>query len=79
MLDNFDKLVIKDVAEAGGYGVVFGRDLTSEKLEEFKKTVIAEPRRFIAQEVIDFLDLPILDNGQTVMRKADLRAFVQVS
>ena len=26
--------------------------------------------------VIDFLDLPILDKGKTVMRKADLRAFV---
>ena len=76
VMDNLDKLVIKDVAEAGGYGVVFGSDLTKEKLEEFRKTIIAEPRRFIAQEVIDFLDLPILDNGETVMRKADLRAFV---
>ena len=76
VMDNLGKLVIKDVAEAGGYGVVFGSDLTKEKLEEFRQTIIAEPRRFIAQEVIDFLDLPILDNGETVMRKADLRAFV---
>ena len=76
VMDNLGKLVIKDVAEAGGYGVVFGSDLTMEKLEEFRQTIIAEPRRFIAQEVIDFLDLPILDNGETVMRKADLRAFV---
>ena len=68
VLDNLEKLVIKDVAEAGGYGVVFGNDLTKEKLEEFRRTRIAEPRRFIAQEVIDFLDLPILDNGETVMR-----------
>ena len=76
VMEHLDTLVIKDVAEAGGYGVVFGSDLTKEKLEEFRKTIIAEPRRFIAQEVIDFLDLPILDNGETVMRKADLRAFV---
>jgi len=76
VLENIGKLVIKDVAEAGGYGVVFGSDLSAEKLEEFRKTIIAEPRRFIAQEVIDFLDLPILDEGETVMRKADLRAFV---
>ena len=76
VMDNLGKLVIKDVAEAGGYGVVFGSDLTKEKLEEFRQTIIAEPRRFIAQEVIDFLDLPILDNDETVMRKADLRAFV---
>ena len=76
VLENLEKLVIKDVAEAGGYGVVFGSDLSKEKLLEFKNTIIAQPRRFIAQEVIDFLDLPILDNGETVMRKADLRAFV---
>ncbi len=76
VMDNLEKLVIKDVAEAGGYGVVFGNELSKEKLEEFRKTIIAQPRRFIAQEVIDFLDLPIVDNGETVMRKADLRAFV---
>lgn len=76
VLEHLDKLVIKDVAEAGGYGVVFGSELSSEKLAEFKNTIINEPRRFIAQEVIDFLDLPILDNGEQVMRKADLRAFV---
>ena len=76
VLDNLEKLVIKDVAEAGGYGVVFGNELSKEKLEEFRQTIINEPRRFIAQEVIDFLDLPILENGEEVMRKADLRAFV---
>ncbi len=76
VLEHLETLVVKDVAEAGGYGVVFGSDLTKEQLADFKNTILAEPRRFIAQEVIDFLDLPILDNGQTVMRKADLRAFV---
>ena len=76
VMAHLDTLVIKDVAEAGGYGVVFGRDLTKEKLEEFRQTIIAEPRRFIAQEVIDFLDLPIIEGEETVMRKADLRAFV---
>lgn len=76
VLENLETLVIKDVSEAGGYGVVFGNKLSSEQLSQMKRTIISEPRRFIAQEVIDFLDLPILDNGETVMRKADLRAFV---
>ena len=35
-----------------------------------------EPRRFIAQEVIDFMDIDIWDEGKIVPRKADLRAFV---
>ena len=77
VLDNFDSLVIKDVAEAGGYGVVFGNSLTKEKKAEFISLLKNEPRRFIAQEVIDFYDLDILDtDGKRVPRKADLRAFV---
>ena len=76
VIENIEKLVIKDVAEAGGYGVVFGRDLTAEKLADMKNMILSEPRRFIAQEVIDFVDLPILEGGETVMRKADLIAFV---
>ncbi len=76
VLENFDRLVIKDVAEAGGYGVVFGNTFTAEKKAEFIELLKQEPRRFIAQEVIDFLDLDILENGEPVPRKADLRAFV---
>ena len=76
-LDNFDNLVIKDVAEAGGYGVVFGNSLSKDQKADFITLLKNEPRRFIAQEVIDFYDLDILDeNGGRVPRKADLRAFV---
>ena len=39
----------------------------------------AEPRRFIAQEVIDFRDIDIYEDGKRVPRKADLRAFVLMS
>ena len=76
ILEHIGTLVIKDVSEAGGYGVVFGRDLTADKLEELKALVMAEPRRWIAQEVIDFKDLEIIEGDQRVERKADLRAFV---
>ena len=78
VLDHFDDLVIKDVAEAGGYGVVFGNTLTKEKKADFIDLIKTEPRRFIAQEVIDFVDLDILDEDGVTMipRKADLRAYV---
>ena len=49
-------LCAKDVAEAGGYGVVFGNTMTSEQKENFISLLKAEPRRFIAQEVIDFCE-----------------------
>ena len=76
ILDKLSQLVVKDVSEAGGYGVVFGRDLTKDELEKMRHTIEKEPRRFIAQEVIDFIDLDIVEGDGGVPRKADLRAFV---
>lgn len=77
VLDNLEKLVIKDVSEAGGYGVVFGSDMTKEQLADWRTLITEQSRRFIAQEVIDFIDLPVTDEaGNTSMHKADLRAFV---
>lgn len=76
VLENFDRLVLKDVAEAGGYGVVFANKMTKEEKTKFLAMMEREPRRFIAQEVIDFEDLDIFENGEPVPRKADLRAFV---
>ena len=76
VLENLSSLVIKDVSEAGGYGVVFGRDLDESHLKEMYDLVDNEPRRWIAQEVIDFKDLEIIEDGKYVERKADLRAFV---
>ena len=76
VLEHFDDLVLKDVAEAGGYGVVFGNTMTKQQKADFIELLKSEPRRFIAQEVIDFQDLDILENGKAIPRKADLRAFV---
>ncbi|MCD8076602.1 MAG: circularly permuted type 2 ATP-grasp protein [Lachnospiraceae bacterium] len=76
VLEHFDDLVLKDVAEAGGYGVQFGNKMTKQEKEDFIALLKREPRRFIAQEVIDFLDIDIFENGECVPRKADLRAFV---
>lgn len=75
-LENFDHLVLKDVAEAGGYGVVFGSKMTAQQKANFITLLKKEPRRFIAQEVIDFQDIDIMEGSERVPRKADLRAFV---
>ncbi len=76
VLAHFDDLVLKDVAEAGGYGVVFANKMTAQEKEDFIALLKKEPRRFIAQEVIDFMDIDILEGGVRTPRKADLRAFV---
>ena len=56
--------------------MVFADKMTKQEKESFLAMMEKEPRRFIAQEVIDFEDLNIMDNGEVVPRKADLRAFV---
>lgn len=76
VLEHFDDLVLKDVAEAGGYGVVFGSSMSKAQKNDFIRLLKNEPRRFIAQEVIDFQDLDTMEDGRIVPRKADLRAFV---
>lgn len=76
VLANIDKLVIKDVAEAGGYGVLFGNRLTPDERANIIEMILENPRRFIAQEVIEFYDLPCMLKEGTLPRKADLRAYV---
>lgn len=77
VMDRLDELVVKDVAEAGGYGVVFGSKLGAAELGRLRAAIQAEPRRFIAQEVVNFRSLPAVDeDGRPCRRMADLRAFV---
>ncbi len=76
VLSNLSTLVIKDVSEAGGYGVMFGRDMNEEELSNITHLIKTEPRRWIAQEVIDFIDLEIMEGTESIFRKSDLRAFV---
>ncbi len=76
VFNNMEKLVIKDVAEAGGYGVLFGHEMTALQIEDLKTIVKANPRRFIAQELIEFYDEKCYLSGDLHSRKADFRAYV---
>jgi uncharacterized circularly permuted ATP-grasp superfamily protein len=76
IFENIEKLVIKDVAEAGGYGVMFGHNMSSIQLEDLKTLIKANPRRFIAQELIEFYDEECYMNEELSPRKADFRAYV---
>ncbi len=76
IFNNIEKLVIKDVAEAGGYGVLFGHTMTKLQLDDLKAIIKANPRRFIAQELIEFYDEQCYLNQELSARKADFRAYV---
>ena len=76
IFENIHKLVIKDVAEAGGYGVMFGHTMTDIQINDLKTIIASNPRRFIAQELIEFYDEECYINNEIVPRKADFRAYV---
>ena len=64
------------VADAERNGVVFAGTLPAEAREDLREKVRTNPRRWIAQEIIDFCELPVHLAEGNVPRKADLRAFV---
>ena len=76
VLDRLDQLVIKPVAEAGGYGIVIGPAATDEELETCRRQILADPRGYIAQEVVALSRHPSLVEDHLEGRHIDLRPFV---
>jgi len=81
VLENLDKLVVKAVDEAGGYGMLMGPQSTAEEREEFRRRIIAEPRRYIAQHRIELSSCPtwIAERGTVEPRRVDLRPYILTS
>ena len=52
VLENVANLVIKPVDEAGGYGISIGNKLTKEEIENVKKTIKDNPRKYVAQPIM---------------------------
>jgi uncharacterized circularly permuted ATP-grasp superfamily protein len=76
VLDRLDQLVIKPVAQAGGYGIVIGPAASDEDLELCRRQILAEPRGYIAQEVVALSRHPSLVEDHVEGRHIDLRPFV---
>ena len=57
---------------------MFGSSLDKAAREDLADRIKEDPRRFIAQEVIQFRDIDVIDpdSGEVSPRKCDLRAFV---
>jgi uncharacterized circularly permuted ATP-grasp superfamily protein len=76
VLDRLDQLVVKPVAESGGYGLCIGPSATDEELAEVASRVEANPRGYIAQEVVSLSRHPTLVDDHLEGRHVDLRPFV---
>ncbi|RXG15262.1 putative circularly permuted ATP-grasp superfamily protein [Leeuwenhoekiella aestuarii] len=77
VLENVDKLVIKPVDEAGGYGISIGNRLTQEEIEKVKKTIQASPRKYIAQPIMSLsVHATYIEESESFeSRHVDLRTF----
>lgn len=77
VLANLSKLVVKERALSGGYGMLIGPSATDEELSVFTQKIIDQPDRYIAQPTIKLSCAPTLTRqGDVAPRHIDLRAFV---
>ena len=77
VLARLDELVVKPVAEAGGYGTDHrpaGRP--SRRSRRHAPAIVADPRGYIAQEVVQLSRHPTLVDDHFEGRHVDLRPFV---
>jgi len=75
-LANLDKLVVKEVHGAGGYGMLVGPAATKAEIEEFRQVLIAKPEGYISQPTLSLSSCPTYVESGIAPRHIDLRPFV---
>ena len=69
-------MVIKPVAEAGGYGIVIGKNLNNKTKKEVIKKVLGNTKNYVAQPLINLSTTPTFEKGSCSPRHLDLRPFI---
>jgi len=75
VLDRLHDLVVKTVDGSGGKGIVIGPRASREELDALRARVIADPRGWIAQPVVQLSTVPTLIDDVLRPRHVDLRPF----
>jgi uncharacterized circularly permuted ATP-grasp superfamily protein len=76
VLANLDKLVVKEVHGAGGYGMLVGPAASKAEIEEFRDVLKARPDNYIAQPTLALSTCPTYVESGIAPRHIDLRPFV---
>jgi uncharacterized circularly permuted ATP-grasp superfamily protein len=78
VLEHLGELVVKAVDEAGGYGMLMGPQSTAAQRDDFRRRILAEPRKYIAQHRVELSTCPTWDptNERLSPRRVDLRPFI---
>jgi len=75
VLDRLDELVLKPVDGSGGKGIVIGPNASAAELDVLRAKVLADPRAWIAQPVVQLSTVPTLFEEGMRPRHVDLRPF----
>lgn len=78
VVDHLSDLVVKAVDEAGGYGMLMGPTSTQAEQDEFRRRILENPRKYIAQHRVELSTCPTWDpaNQRLAPRRVDLRPFI---
>ena len=79
VLNNLEKLVVKEVHGSGGYGMLIGPTSSKSEIKKFRKKLISRPNHYIAQPTIALSTVPILTEKGIAPRHVDLRPFALMS
>ena len=76
VLDNLDKLVVKETQGSGGYGMLIGPTSTKKEVEAYRVRLLENPAGFIAQPTISLSTNPTAVSDGIAPRHIDLRPFI---
>jgi len=76
VIENIEKLVVKQTDASGGYGMLIGPKSTKKEQKEFIEKIKAKPRNYIAQPTINLSRVPTLTEGAIEGRHVDLRPYI---
>jgi uncharacterized circularly permuted ATP-grasp superfamily protein len=75
-LANLNKLVVKEVHGAGGYGMLIGPAASKDEIETFRARIKQSPDKYIAQPTLALSACPTFVDAGIAPRHIDLRPFV---
>ena len=75
-LEHLPELVVKEVHNAGGYGMLVGPAATRAEIEEFRVRLEERPANYIAQPTLALSTCPTYVEAGIAPRHIDLRPFV---
>jgi uncharacterized circularly permuted ATP-grasp superfamily protein len=76
VLERLPELVVKAVDEAGGYGMLMGPQASRAELAAFRDRIREDPRRYVAQPLIELSTCPTWTGRGVAPRRVDLRPYI---